>query len=72
MSMIEELKINSADTLFRVTERLVELFQEHKHLRLSVSAGKRSLPQNRLFAARYKELWIQCKFDSFEDARSIC
>ena len=69
------LKVNSKETHKRASNQLLELFNEHKYLRVSVLPGKdRSAEQNRTWAAMYKQIWIQAggEFESFEYARAYC
>jgi len=67
------LKINSIESHQKGCRKLMEWFNEHKYLRVSVLPGKnRSAEQNATWSGMYKALWIQCAFESFLDARAYC
>lgn len=66
-------KINSLESCIRVGKKLMQLFEEHKYLRVFVIPGKdRSHEQNATWNAMYKALWVQCAFTSFLEARAYC
>lgn len=67
------LKINSDQSMLDVAEKLVDLYKEHKYLRLAVTTGKeRTVDMNRLWNGRYSDLATYGVFNTFPEARAHC
>ena len=72
MAEIERIVINSDKSMIEADTKLLQLYQEHRHLTLSIRPGvNRSVEQNSLWAAMYKRIATMDGW-TFNDARAHC
>lgn len=67
------IPVNSATSLSGALSKITSLFKEHKYLVLSVRTGRdRTLDQNSLWFALYKEIATRSNMGTADDVRKYC